>query len=105
MNISSKIINKLSQKSCHISGGPANTVGAIFAAGFTKHNYIHFGQTGAPLTERFSRHHLDIQHHPTRSELSKHFSSKYYGFNSDLKTSILEQVTGWDDFWLQKEDK
>ena len=49
MNISSKIINELSQKSCHISGGPANTVGAIFAAGCTKHNYIHFGQTGAPL--------------------------------------------------------
>ena len=97
-NISTKIINKKSQKSCHISGGPADTIGAIYAVECTKHNYIHTNQTGAPLTGRFKRHHLGIQYHPNRSELSKHFSSKYYDLNLDLKTSLLEQVRASDDF-------
>ena len=101
MNNTGFIVNT---KGC-IQGGPANTVGAIYAGHCTKHEFLSVGQTGGPVNIIFNGHRSDVKLRPWRTELDTHFNEHGCCFKKDLVVSILEQVTGSESLRLYMEDK
>ena len=105
MNNTGTITNNKSKRTCHVQGGPPNTIGAIYAGRCTKHDIISVGQTGGPVNIRFNGHRSDIKLRPYRTELDQHFHTHGCDFDKDLEVTILEQVTGSQSLREYKEDR
>ena len=105
MNNTGTITNNKGNRQCKVQGGPATTVGAIYAGRCTKHDIISVGQTGGPVNVRFNGHRSDVKLRPYRTELDQHFHSNGCDFDKDLEVTILEQVSGSTALREYKEDK
>ena len=105
MNSTHTITNRRAQRTCHIQGGTAATVGSVYAAECTKHNFMYIGQTQRKLSNRFTNHKHDAKHRPEACKLAEHFHANDCSFDSDLRVSVLEQVTGSTALREYKEDR
>ena len=106
MNTSGLITNSRARRSARIAGGPANTIGCIYAAECTKHDLLYVGQTGGRLNVRFNGHRSDTSLRPERCELDQHFAEGNCNINKDLRVSVLENAKGTSDSFREyKEDR
>lgn len=105
INPSQTITNHKTNRTCRIEGGPATTKGAIYAAECTKHKLLYIGQTERTLSSRFNNHRSDVGHQPHVCKLTEHFSRNGCSFQTDLRVSVLEQVSGSRALREYKEDR
>ena len=110
MSNTNVITNKLSHKSCYMSGSKCSTTDTIYAAECTRHSLIYVGQ----LTEielSVQCHRSDVKVKLKACELSQHFhNSKKCSIDRDLKVYILQyNVTGswekrehFEDCWITR---
>lgn len=105
MNHTRSITNRKTNRTLNIEGGPASTVGAIYAAECTKHHSIYIGQTERQLNLRFNNHRSDVEKQPHVCKLTEHFHNNNCNLQSDLQVSVLEQVTGSKALREYKEDR
>ena len=106
MNREQTVTNPQNQRTCHIDGGPASTAGAVYAAECTKHKKMYIGQTKRKLNLRFNNHRSDADKHPEHCKLAEHFHENDCNMmSSDLRVSVLEQVSGSSALREYKEDK
>ncbi len=105
MNRSHSITNPQTQRTCRINGGAANIVGSVYAAECTKHKKLYVGQTGRPLNCRFNNHRSDAKHRPYTCKLAEHFHENSCSMDTDLRVSVLEQVSGSQALREYREDK
>ena len=61
MSNTNVITNKLSYKSCYMSGGKCSTIDTIYAAECTRHSLIYVGQSSQKLNSRFNGHRSDVK--------------------------------------------
>ena len=101
------VVNEKSGMTAKAVGGCVNDRNVIYAAKCTRCGMLYVGYTTTQLNERFNRHRSDIEHHPNRSELPKHFSeSKECNFDRDLEVHILEKnISGTTSMLEAAEDK
>jgi len=66
---------------------------------------MYIGQTGRKLSDRFTNHRHDVKHRPEACKLAEHFHDNDCCFSSDLRVSVLEQVTESEDLREYKEDR
>ena len=89
INHSKTVTNTVSNKTCYIEGGNANTVRAIDSAVYPKYKKLYFGQTSQSLKKRFNNNDnendCEIRH--------------------ALEISVLEHATGSSDYMKHKKDK
>ena len=105
MNRTQTISNSQTQRTCHIQGGRAGTVGSIYAAECTKHGNMYIGQTKRKLSNRFTNHRFDVINRPEACKLAEHFNGNNCSFDTDLRVSVLEQVSGSQALREYKEDR
>jgi len=105
MNLTRSITNHKTNRRFNIEGGPASTVGAIYAAECTKHHSLYIGQTERQLNLRFNNHRSDVIKQPQVCKLSEHFHNNDCSMQTDLRVSVLEQVTGSKALREYKEDR
>ena len=105
MNRSHSITNPQTQLTCQIDGGAANTVGSVYEMECTKHKKLYVGQTGRPLNCRFNNHRSDAKHRPYTCKLAEHFHENSCSMDTDLRVSVLEQVSGSQALREYREDK
>ena len=105
MNSTQTISNSKAQRTCRIEGGPATTVGSVYAAECTKHNSMYIGQTKRNLSGRFNNHRFDARSRPEACKLAEHFHNNSCSMETDLRVSVLEQVTGSRALREYKEDR
>ena len=73
-------------------GGNAKSRNIIYAAKCKQCSLTYIGYTTQALNNRFNQHRSDINLHPDRSELPKHFhDNPSCDFDRDLEVSILEK--------------
>ena len=91
MSNTNVITNKLSHKSCYMSGGKCSTTDTIYATECTRHSMIYVGQSSQKLNSRFNGHRSDVKVKPKACELSQHFhNNKECNIDRDLKVYILQ---------------
>ena len=105
MNASQTITNQKTQRTCQIEGGPATTKGVVYAAECMKHKSIYIGQTERTLSTRFNNHRSDVIHQPHVCKLAEHFNRNSCSMDTDLRVSVLEQVSGSRALREYKEDR
>ena len=70
-----------------------------------KHKSIYIGQTERTLSTRFNNHRSDVIHQPHVCKLAEHFNRNSCSMDTDLRVSVLEQVSGSRALREYKEDR
>ena len=109
MSSAPSLTNEKSGVSVKTVGGNAKSSRVIYAAKCKRCQKIYVGHTTLQLNERFNLHRSDIQKHPDRSDLPKHFKENpQCDFERDLEVHVLQKdiygsramLESYEDRWI-----